>query len=438
MVFSMTTGFADAKTKKAEELRIEADSAIIYVGGTGEVLYEMNADKKMEPASMTKLLTCLIAAEQLDLNKKVVINAEAAAIPPVEIGLVEGEEITVRDLIYASLLESANDAATALAIETSGSVSKFAKLMNDRANAIGCKNTKFVNSSGHSAEGQYSTSRDIALIAEAALSNETIREVSGTPEYTIPATNKSGARTVKSFNLFLKGKDVQIGDIKLSVKKYDGVFGGKTGSLGNDYCTMVTGLDYDGIELYSVIMGSTMKARFDDMKKVMDYGKTNISKYSAFEKGEDLGEAKLTHGATNRVIAEAAKEGFVNLPEGASASLVTTKCIYSDNLEAPIKKGQKIGVAEIYMADELYNKVDLVAAENIKTGWFLSPFGITNVQTIFIGVVIGLILCFIITVLVLRAKNKRKLKMLRQRRLEEEARKQREREEDLRRRNWYF
>ncbi len=416
---------------------ITADSAVIYTEA-GDVLWEKNSEAKMEPASITKLLTCLIAVEELKLSDMVTITAETEKVEPTVLGLVEGEEISVNDLLYASLLLSGNDAATALAIEVSGSVEDFADLMNKKVKEIGCKNSNFTNPSGLPDEDQYSTAIDIAMIAKTALSNETIRKISGTSDYTVPATNMSDARDISNFNLFLSGKTFEYDGTEIVVEKYNGVFGGKTGTLDKDYTTMVTGLRVDGMDIYCVIMGSPFTSRFDDMKAVMDFAKASISKYVVFKKGEEFDKVKLKGGATNRVTAVASAEGFVNLPEGASASLVTTKCVYSDNLNAPIAKGQKIGVVEMYIADDLVGKVDLVAKEDVEEGWFLSFLGITNFQTILIGAVLALAVIIAITILSLRIKNKKRQQALRKKKLMEEARKQLEREEDLRRRNWHF
>ena len=201
---------------------------------------------------------------------------------------------------------------------------------------------------------------------------------------------------------------------------------------------MVTGLDADGLELYCVVMGSTIEGRYTDIKTLMDYGKANVSKYTAFEQGDSFGKVKLKGGAVNKVEAVAADDGYINLPEGVSASLVTTECVYTDNLKAPVQEGQRIGVVQIYIAGELKKTVDLLAAENIEEGWFLSDFGISNFQTILIGVFLGIILIAFIAIMSLRIKNKRKLARIRKRKLEEEARKQLEREEDRKRRDWRF
>ena len=134
----------------------------------------------------------------------------------------------------------------------------------------------------------------------------------------------------------------------------------------------------------------------------------------------------------------ASADGLINLPEGASASLVTTQVSFDADLQAPIKKGQVIGKAAVYLADEKIREIDLTAAEDVKEGWFLSRFGITNLQTVILFFALAVILAFCILILVLRTINKRKRKAARQRRLMEAARRQMEREKDLKQRNWPY
>lgn len=417
---------------------IVADSAIIYCADTDEVIWEKNPDAKMEPASITKLLTCLIAVENLDLEQTVTITEDIELIEPTEMGVYAGEVVTIRELVYGALLPSGNDAAVALAVAVAGSEAEFSKLMNERAKEIGCKNSNFVTASGLEDVDHYSSARDLALITQEALSNDFIREVCGTAKHTVPATNMSEPRKLENSNVFLYGKTFDIAGVEITVDKYKGVIGGKTGSLALDYATLSTVLEYDGMEVYCVILGSTQYDRFSDMKAVMDYAKQCISKYVVFEKGTEFDKVRLKGGAVNKVRAIAAAEGFVNLPEGASESLVSTKCVYTDDLTAPIKKGQKIGVAELYIADDLITKVDLVAQEDIEEGWFLSPLGISNFQTILLGVVLAGIIVVALGLMAIRVNNKRKQAQLRKKKLEEEARKQLELEEDKRRRNWHF
>ena len=434
----MVAGVIPADVYGATGPDVDCKSAIIYCGDTEEVIWQKNANQKLDPASTTKLLTCLIAVETLELDHNVKITS-GSYMPETNIDLTAGEEITVENLLYAMMLHSANDAANALAIEMSGSVDKFAKVMNQKAKALGCTKTNFVNPSGWEHKKHYSTAKDMALITKAALENPIVRKISGTASYTIPKTNKSGARKLTNFNFFLEGVDKKVGDTSLKVKKYEGVFGGKTGTVGKNKNTLAIGLDCDGLEVYCVVLGSkTVSQRYKDMKKLLDYSKAVIVKHSEFEKGADFGKTKLKGGAKNKVRAIAEKNGYINLPEGASASLVTTEVTFSDNLTAPIKKGQKVGVAQIYLAGDLVKTVDLVAEEEIVTGWFLSRFGISNLQTIIIAIVLGLILAGAVTIICLRIKNKRKAQQLRKAKIEEIARRQMEIERDKKARDWTF
>lgn len=428
-----------APAAAAAELKITGSSGIIYCSDTNEVIWEKNADSKLEPASMTKLMTALLVVENLSLDQEVTVTAEAAAMPETKLYLQEGEKITVENLLYGLLLESGNDAAVALAIAVAGSVEDFAKMMNERAAELGCTATHFVNPHGLEDDDHYSTARDMVLIAREALDNETVRKIAGTAEYTIPATNSYQERKLATTNFFLKGIDKEIDGKKLKVDKYEGVFGGKTGYVGENKASMVTGLDVDGLEVYCLVMGSESAiTRYSDIEAMMDYGKANVSKYTVFVKGDAFGEVKLKGGADNKVTAVAADDGFINLPEGVSASLVTTECVFTDNLTAPVEKGQRIGVVHIYVADELKSTIDLLAAENIEEGWFLSAYGISNLQTVIIGIVLGLLLIALIAIMTLRISNKRKQARIRKRKLEEEARKQLAREEDRKRRDWRF
>ena len=295
---------------------VEAKSAIILCGDTGEIIWEKNADEKMEPASMTKLMTALLAVENLKPDQEVEVTGEAAAMPETKIYLQTGEKITVEELLYGLLLESGNDAAVVLAIATAGSVEDFAAMMNERAKEIGCNNTNFVNPSGLADENHDSTARDMVMIAKEALSNETVRKIAGTAEHTIPATNAYEERNLENTNYFLKGVDKEVNGKKIKVDKYDGVFGGKTGYVGEDKAALVTGLSADGLEIYSLVMGSSLEGRYSDVKELMDYGKANVSKYTVFEKGDEFGKVKLLGGAVNKVKAVAADNGYINLPEG--------------------------------------------------------------------------------------------------------------------------
>ena len=150
---------------------LEGTGAMIYCATTDEVIWDKNSDKQYNLASITKLMTCLIAAEQLGTDTVVTVDKEATNVKKVKSVVYEGEKITVENLLYEALLVSANDAAKALAIATAGSEEKFAVMMNERAAAIGCTKTNFVNSSGVKVAGHGSSAKDVALIAAEAFKN---------------------------------------------------------------------------------------------------------------------------------------------------------------------------------------------------------------------------------------------------------------------------
>lgn len=417
---------------------ITGSAAYVYCATTEEVLWKKNASKQYNLASITKLMTCLLAAEKLDLAEEVTITQAATEVIKTESFVYAGEKIKAEDLVYAALLASANDAAKALAITVSGSEKKFVKLMNQKAKELGCKNTRFVTSSGVYNKNHYSSAEDIVKIARAAFANPDVLRIAKVAEYTVPATNKTDAVTLKTTNLFLKGGEADTGSGKIKIKKYKGMVAGKTGTTNVNRTTMVVLCKIDGFDIYAVILDSTLQQRYRDIKKLLDYAKATLSPYKAFESGQSFEGAKLKGGATNRVNALASADGLINLPEGASASLVTTQVSFDADLQAPIKKGQVIGKAAVYLADEKIREIDLTAAEDVKEGWFLSRFGITNLQTVILFFVLAVILAFCILILVLRTINKRKRKAARQRRLMEAARRQMEREKDLKQRNWPY
>ena len=417
---------------------ITGSAAYVYCATTEEVLWKKNASKQYNLASLTKLMTCLLAAEKLDLAEEVTITQAATEVIKTESFVYAGEKIKAEDLVYAALLASANDAAKALAITVSGSEKKFVKLMNQKAKELGCKNTRFVTSSGVYNKNHYSSAEDIVKIARAAFANPDVLRIAKVAEYTVPATNKTDAVTLKTTNLFLKGGEADTGNGKIKIKKYKGMVAGKTGTTNVNRTTMVVLCKIDGFDIYAVILDSTLQQRYRDIKKLLDYAKATLSPYKAFESGQSFEGAKLKGGATNRVNALASADGLINLPEGASASLVTTQVSFDADLQAPIKKGQVIGKAAVYLADEKIREIDLTAAEDVKEGWFLSRFGITNLQTVILFFVLAVILAFCILILVLRTINKRKRKAARQRRLMEAARRQMEREKDLKQRNWPY
>ena len=190
----------------------QAEHAILFNATENRVIYGYGYDERCYPASLTKLMTAVVALKYGNPDDVITAtsNVNITESGAVLCGLKEGDRLTLNQALHALLMKSANDAAVAIAEHIGGSVEAFAEMMNEEARAIGATNSHFVNPHGLSEEGQLSTAADMALIAEEALDNETVREISGTVEHTIPATNVSGERELNNFNVFLYGKEIEI------------------------------------------------------------------------------------------------------------------------------------------------------------------------------------------------------------------------------------
>ena len=197
---------AAGSVSNAEEPRVTARAAIIVDAATGEVLWERNADWQLPPASTTKVMTAILAIESRRLDDSVSIDPEVADIPPSKIGLRGGERMVLGDLLYAVLLNSANDAAAAVADALAGSENEFAIKMNAKARAIGARNTHFVNPHGLTAEGHVSTARDLSTIFRYGLKLPTMREILETPRIKVPIESRRvNAVSLHSHNRLLTG-----------------------------------------------------------------------------------------------------------------------------------------------------------------------------------------------------------------------------------------
>lgn len=400
---------------------IVGETAILIDASSGEVLYEKNMDQQMYPASTTKMITALLALENLDLNKTVTIDAETPFTEGSRIYLLEGEKVTVEQLLNALLTESANDAAVALGIEIAGSIPAFAEMMNKKAVELGAKNTNFVNPNGLHEPEHVSTAYDLAMIARAAMKNDKFRELVTTYKFIIPATNMQETRYLYNTNRLLYDELTKVNaNGVIRPAKYEGVTGIKTGYTSHAGGCLVAGAKRGNTELISVVLKSTDPGRFGDSIALLDYGFANYKSALAIEAGTALGEIKVNRGAVREVGVVAAEAAFATLPIEASAELVKTKVILEEKVRAPISLGQKVGVVEIYEGDELIGKVDAIANGEIEAGGILSIVGITNaaaktIEMIF-TVVIGLFIVLMIAYVLIKRRQVKMRKMRRQQR----------------------
>ncbi len=244
---------------------IQSEGAVLMDASTGTLLFSKNGETRYYPASITKLMTALLVAEKCNLSETVTFskaattNLESGAVT---LGLTEGDKLTVEQSLYGLMLKSANEVANGLAEHVSGSVGAFSALMNARAKELGCTGTNFVNPNGLNSTSHYTTPHDMALIARAAYQNDTVKKVSSTLSYQIPATKKASARTVTMGHKMLNPGDSRY---------YQGVIGGKTGFTSLAGNTLVTCVEQNGVRLIAVIMKSK-SIHYEDTKSLLDYG----------------------------------------------------------------------------------------------------------------------------------------------------------------------
>ncbi|MCQ2554086.1 MAG: hypothetical protein MJ171_00340 [Clostridia bacterium] len=415
-----------------DEVKISAQAAMIYLDldTTGEVLYKKNDEMIVDLASTTKLLTCDVA---LDFITKDELEDRIS---------FDGKKITLLDLLYLVLLESDNDAAVRLAEyaceKANIEMVEFISLMNDKAkDNYGCSSVTDIHNPSGLYDENMATIGDLVLIGKGALSNELIREIAGTPEYTL----SDGTKT-ENTNYLLAGGEFKLGDGSIvTVEANDAVVAGKTGTFGHGtyHGNLVFLSNISGLDCYIALMDSTMAKRFSDAEALIEHAKTVINPHTEFVKGETFEPGKIWGGKTNTVTGMADADGLINMPKELSLSLVSTTVKYNDKLQAPINAGNEIGTIEISIADEgVVKTVKLLAAESVEKGWILSKFRITNRQTVIYGAVIFVLFVLLIALFSIRASNKKKQKKRREELIRRAALKRLETEQDQKRRNWKY
>ena len=245
---------------------IGAEGAILMDFDTGAILYSKNINERLYPASTTKMMTALLTIENTTMDETVTFSHEAifnVDSDSSRIGIDEGEQLTVEQCLYGLMLGSANEVAYALAEHVAGSLEAFVDMMNERAEALGCTNTHFVNANGLPDEDHYTSPYDLALIARECYKNEAFANISGTRTYTISSTNiQAEERIMDNHHLMVEGFRYQ----------YPGFIGGKTGYTKSARQTLVSCAEKNGIRLICVIMKEESPDQFIDTQKLFDYG----------------------------------------------------------------------------------------------------------------------------------------------------------------------
>ena len=332
---------------------VEAGSAVLMEKETGAVLYEANAHDKLEPASVTKVMTLLLVMEALDAGRiqkedLVTVSARAASMGGSQVYLKEGEQMTVDDMLKAVAVVSGNDAAVALAEHIAGSEEGFVALMNQRAAELGMADTNFVNCTGLPAAGHLTSAYDIALMSrELILRHPDIRTYTTIWMDTI------------------RDGQFQLANTNKLVRYYEGCTGLKTGSTDSAlYCLSATA-EREGMELIAVVMKSPTSAqRFESAKAMLTFGFANYTLVDV-RPGEALPPVDVALGVVDQVQPVLGQSSRI-LVDKSQINEVTTAVRLTEGVEAPVEAGQKLGELVVSVAGEERQTIPLVAAQAVE------------------------------------------------------------------------
>ena len=360
--------FAD----NSSNLELSADAGILIDKYTGKVLYSKNADKKMYPASTTKILTAILAIETFSLDEKLTASYEAVMSIPSgysNAAIQVGESLTVNELLEVFLVHSANEAGYILAENISGSFSAFADLMNKKATEIGCTNTNFTNPSGLHDKEHYTTARDLALIAQYCMNNETFRSFVSMPSCTITPTDKYEERYFRNTNEMLNSK---------SQYYNENVIGIKTGYTSQAQNCLIAGFKKDDIELISVVLSAPASAgekglsgKYTDTQTLFDYGIENFSNKNIALAGQTITQVEVEHATSETQKLDLVLEKNIKVFVNNSINIETLKpeIKINDTITAPISANQILGTVS-YTIDGSTYTTNLLAKNDVAVSTF--------------------------------------------------------------------
>lgn len=381
----------------SDEPNLISESAILIDSKTNKILYSKNSDKKMYPASTTKILTAILTLENCNLNDKVTVSDTAILDIPdgySSANLQFGEVLTVEQLLQLLLIHSANDAANVLAEHIGGSIESFVSMLNTKIHDLGLENTHFTNSYGLHDENHYTTAYDLAMIMKYCIQNNDFRRIAGSASVAIPATNKSGVRKYDSTN------DLIIPNNKYY---YQYLTAGKTGFTTPAGECLVSSAYKNDIELICVVLGGSQTAnssylRFSESKELYEYGYNNYDLKSIVSEGNSLYNVNVDNATKETqnldLIAENNLSALVN--NDISLDNIKPNITLKQDLIAPISEGSVIGSAE-YDIDGVKYSVNLIASHNVE------KFSIWDYSFYFIAGF--LLILVIICLLKIRAKR---------------------------------
>ena len=336
----------------AVELPLTSRAALLMEKTTGQILFAQNEHEKLEPASVTKIMTLLLTMDAIDsgalaYDDVVTVSANAAGMGGSQVFLAEGEQITVEELLKCVCVSSGNDAAVALAEKVAGVTELFVEQMNNRARGLGMDDTHFVNPTGLTAEGHVTSAHDIAL-----MSRELLTKHPDIRSFTTIGTDS------------IRGGTFDLANTNTLIRRYDGATGLKTGYTASaGYCISATA-EREGMELIAVVMkGETADKRNADAKALLNYGFSAYALVSAAPE-EPLPALPVTMGETDSVSLTLPPEALTAVVEKAQAAALERRIDLPESLPAPVRQGQQVGTLTLCSGDTELMTVPILAAED--------------------------------------------------------------------------
>jgi len=332
---------------------IQAPSAIIIDANTGDVLWSKKANSKRSIASITKVITAIVAIEKGNLEQTVTVGKDINTKDLKGIGLIPGERIKLNDLLYALMLYSANDSAAVIAEHISGSVNEFVRLMNIKAAKIGALNTKFSNPHGLDNEplykGNYSTAYDLATIARYALKNKTFQRIISCKE--------------KLLNRGIKGKQEKIINRNKLLWTYEGATGIKTGHTNAAGYCLLSSAKRDDVQLISVVLGAkSYNDLFSQSSALLNYGFSLYEKKKLISKGKLYRSVKMRYGQKVDLVALIDAEASIR-----KTAKTSIKLDFKPRIQPPIKKGTKLGTISVVQDGRIIASSPLITRQSVKS-----------------------------------------------------------------------
>ena len=417
---------------------VAAKAALLIDLNTGRTVYEQDADERVYPASLTKIMTCLLALENGNLSDVVTVSASALDDLDADssvAGLQVGEQMTLENLLYCMMVVSGNDACNVIAEHIAGSITDFVRMMNQRAYELGCLNTHFSNPHGLHDENHYTTARDLSIITQAALKSENFRQIVDTYEYQLPDDNvRQNIPKLKTTNMLIYRSMSN----SLYYSRAHGIKTGYTSQAGRCVISEATG---DGLDLLGIVCGAAttildsgdlLMENFTECARLFDYGFDNYSYLPIMSPLYPVDQVKINNSAGAEAVAVAPQDEIkVLLPNDYDPDkLVTDIQLNSDSVDAPVREGDVLGSATVTYAGEILGQTKLLAITDVARSEISSAAAGTGAYiqknwwkwvVIAIFVAVGVILALIV-LYQLRKRRYRRMRMEQRRRALEDRR----------------